>query len=53
MSKTSIYQLTLPELQALKEYLEDGKNEEPYDDPRHQMHVHSSLLIRKMGNYAR
>jgi hypothetical protein len=25
MSKTSIYQLTPPELQALKEYLEDGE----------------------------
>ena len=25
MGKTSIYQLTPPELQALKEYLEDGK----------------------------
>ena len=28
MSKTSIYRLTLPELQALKEYLEDGKKQE-------------------------
>ena len=27
MSKTSIYWLTLPELQALKEYLEDGKKQ--------------------------
>jgi hypothetical protein len=25
MGKTSIYRLTPPELQALKEYLEDGK----------------------------
>ena len=27
MSKTSIYQLTPPELQALKEYLEDGEKQ--------------------------
>jgi hypothetical protein len=27
MSKTLIYQLTPPELQALKEYLEDGKKQ--------------------------
>jgi hypothetical protein len=27
MSKTSIYWLTPPELQALKEYLEDGKKQ--------------------------
>jgi hypothetical protein len=27
MGKTSIYQLTPPELQALKEYLEDGKKQ--------------------------
>jgi hypothetical protein len=27
MSKTLIYQLTLPELQVLKEYLEDGEKQ--------------------------
>ena len=28
MSKTLIYRLTPPELQALKEYLEDGEKQE-------------------------
>jgi hypothetical protein len=50
MSKTSIYHLIPLELQALKEYLEDGENEEPYNNLKHQMHVHSFSSIRKMEN---